>query len=143
MTILRAVVDTNVLVSAIIRPQGRLGPIVLHLRQARFTLLYSQPLLNELVDVLSRPRIGRKYGVTSEDVGTIVRLLMLRGEAVTVEERIEASRDPKDDKFLEVAVTGRVDLIVSGDEDLLVLHPFRGIPIVRAAAFLRLLEEPE
>lgn len=143
MTGLRVVVDANVLVSAIIRPQGRVGPVLLHLRQERYTLLYNQATLEELVNVLNRPRIGRKYGITSDDIETILRLLLLRGEAVDVEERIAGSRDPKDDKFLEVAVAAQADLIVSGDDDLLVLHPFREIPIVRPRAFLTLLEEQE
>jgi predicted nucleic acid-binding protein len=57
-------------------------------------------------------------------------------ELVSISERIAACRDPKDDKFLEVAVSGRADLIVSGDADLLAINPFRGIPIVTPAAFL-------
>jgi len=48
-------------------------------------------------------------------------------------------RDPKDDKFLDVAVEGHADAIVSGDEDLLVLHPFQGIPTVQPARFLAML----
>jgi predicted nucleic acid-binding protein len=54
-----------------------------------------------------------------------------------------ACRDPKDDKFLEVAVAGKADVIVSEDEDLLVLHPFRGIPIVGPAQFLEMLAEED
>ena len=55
-------------------------------------------------------------------------------------ERIAVCRDPKDDKFLEVAVAGEADVIVSGDQDLLVLHPFGGIPIIPPVAFLRRLD---
>lgn len=57
---------------------------------------------------------------------------------MTVTERIAACRDPTDDKFLELAVNGRGDLIVSGDGDLLVLNPFRGIPIVSPTTFLQM-----
>jgi predicted nucleic acid-binding protein len=53
-----------------------------------------------------------------------------------ITERIVACRDPTDDKFLELAVSGNADLILSGDKDLLTLHPFRGIPIVTPAAFV-------
>ena len=63
--------------------------------------------------------------------------MLARAELVEIVELISASRDPKDDKFLELAVSGRADLIVSGDADLLVLNPFRGIPVVTPAAFLR------
>jgi predicted nucleic acid-binding protein len=55
---------------------------------------------------------------------------------VDVTERVAACRDPKDDKFLELAVSGRASCIVSGDKDLLALHPFRGIAILNPAAFL-------
>ena len=138
---MRAVVDTNILVRALIRPQGSVGPVLLRLRQGDYTLLYAQSLLEELVDVLNRPRIRHKYGLTGEDIQTVVGLILLRGEAVTPQERITACRDPRDDKFLEVAVAGQADVIVSGDEDLLVLHPFAGIPIVPPAAFLRMLDD--
>jgi putative PIN family toxin of toxin-antitoxin system len=57
-------------------------------------------------------------------------------EIIEVLHRIRASRDPKDDKFLDAAVNGRADVIVTGDKDLLDLNPFRGIAILTAAAYL-------
>jgi putative PIN family toxin of toxin-antitoxin system len=136
---MRAVVDTNILVHALIKPQGTVGPLLLRLRQGDYTLLYTQPLLEELVDVLGRPRICDKYDLTEQDVAAVISLILLRGEAVTPAERIAVCRDPKDDKFLEAAVTGGADAIVSGDEGLLVLHPYAGIPILSPAAFLQML----
>lgn len=65
----------------------------------------------------------------------ITRLLEL-AELVTIIERVVTCRDPTDDKFLEVAVNGGADLLLSGDKDLLVLNPFRGIPIVTPTGFL-------
>jgi predicted nucleic acid-binding protein len=56
---------------------------------------------------------------------------------VTITQRVIACRDATDDKFLELAVNGHADVIVSGDADLLVLNPFRGIPIVAPAAFVQ------
>ena len=56
---------------------------------------------------------------------------------MTLTERVTACRDATDDKFLELAVNGKADVIVSGDADLLVLNPFRGIPIVTPAAFVQ------
>jgi len=137
---MRAVVDTNILVRALIRPRGSVGPVLQRLRQGHYTLLYTQSSLEELVDVLSRPRIREKYGVTEDDVKTIVALVLLRGKAMTVSQPLAVCRDPKDDKFLEAAVAGKADIIVSGDEDLLVLDPFEGIPIVSPAEFLRCLD---
>lgn len=137
---MRAVVDTNILVRAVIKPSGTVGPVLLRLRHGDYTLLYAQSLLEELIDVLNRPRIRNKYRLTDQDIQTVVSIILLRGEAVIPQERITACRDPKDDKFLEVAVSGRADVIVSGDQDLLVLHPFAGIPILPPVAFLQMLD---
>ena len=137
---MRVVVDTNILVRALIMPHGTVGPVLLRLRQGKYTLLYAQSLLEELIDVLNRPRIRRKYNLTQANIKTLVGLILLRGEAVEPEQAITVCRDPKDNKFLEVAVAGKADVIVSGDEDLLVLHPFEGIPIVPSRAFLELLD---
>ena len=140
---MRVVVDTNILVRALIMPHGTVGPVLLRLRQGDYVLLYAQPLLEELVDVLNRPRIRQKYRLTDRDIETVIGFILLRGEAVVPQEQIAACRDPKDDKFLEVAVSGKADVIVSGDEDLLVLHPFAGIPILPPVAFLRMLDAAE
>lgn len=137
---MRVVLDTNILVRALIMPHGSVGPVVQRLRQGDYILLYSATLLEELVDVLNRPRIRDKYGLTAADIETILRLMLLRGQAITPTRSITACRDPKDNKFLEVAVTGQAEALVSGDEDLLVLHPFEGIPIVSPAEFLKLLD---
>jgi putative PIN family toxin of toxin-antitoxin system len=138
---MRAVIDTNIFVRAVIRPQGTAGPVLLRLRQGEHTLLYSRATLDELVDVLNRPRIRDKYRLSDGDIQTVVALILLRGEVVGPAEPLSICRDPKDDKFLELAVAGKAGVIVSGDDDLLVLDPFRGIRIVPAAAFLRMLDE--
>jgi putative PIN family toxin of toxin-antitoxin system len=137
---MRAVVDTNILVRALIKPHGTVGPVLLRLRHGEYTLLYAGSLLEELVDVLNRPRIREKYQLTDLDIQAVVSLILLHGEVVVPEERITACRDPKDNKFLEVAVAGKADVIVSGDQDPLVLHPFAGIPILPPAAFLQMLD---
>jgi len=140
---MRVVVDTNILVRALIKPYGTVGPILLRLRQGDYTLLYARSLLEELIDVLNRPRIRKKYGLTDQDIQVVVSLILLRGEALVPDDRITACRDPKDNKFLEVAVAGEADVVVSGDQDLLVLHPFAGIPIVPPATFLQMLATEE
>ncbi len=138
---MRAVIDTNILIRALIKPRGTVGPVLGHLAAARYVLIYSEPLLNELVDVLGRPRIRIKYHLTDGDVVTVLALITLRGEAVVPEQPITVCRDPKDNMLLEAAVAGRADALVTGDSDLLVLHPFEGIPIIGPADFLLMLEE--
>ena len=64
---------------------------------------------------------------------------MLRGQSTDLTERVTVCRDPKDDIFLSLALAGKADTIVSGDYDLLALHPFRGIPIMTPGDFVRAL----
>jgi putative PIN family toxin of toxin-antitoxin system len=141
---MRVVVDTNILVRAVIKPAGTFGPVLLRLRHGDYTPLYAQSTIEELVDVLNRPRIRDKYRLTDQDIQAVLGLILLRGRTVlppeSEEERITVCRDPKDNKFLEKAVAGEADVIVSGDQDLLVLHPYAGIPILPPAAFLQMLE---
>ena len=133
---MRAVIDTNILVRAVIKPLGTVGPVLRRLRDGDYILVYSEPLITEFVDVLNRPRIKDKYGLAPEDIETVVALILLRGEAVVPTRRITICRDPDDNMFLEAAVDGGADIIVSGDDDLLEIEAFEGIPIVRPGEFL-------
>lgn len=136
---MRAVIDTNILVRAMLKPRGSVAAVLAALREQRFLALYSEATLNEAVEVLGRSRMRLKYGITDRDVRGLVRLLVDRGEKVSPDRPVQACRDPKDDKFLETALAGKADVIVTGDEDLFVLHPFEGIPIVRPVDFLKML----
>lgn len=132
----RAVIDTGVLVSALIRPQGAVGEVLRALRDGRFTALYTTDTLVEIINVLGRPAFRVKYHIEPDDISALINLVRLRGELVTPQRAITACRDPKDDKFLEAAVAGKADCLVSGDADLLTLTPFEGLPILRPAEFL-------
>jgi putative PIN family toxin of toxin-antitoxin system len=138
----RAVIDTNILVRALINRAGTVRPLLTALDAGMYTVILSIPLLAELREVLRRPRMSRKYGIVEDDIDNLVRLLVRNGEVVTPTRTIRVCRDPRDDMFLEAAVAGRADVIVSGDEDLLVLDPFEGIKIVGPAAFLSMLDSP-
>ena len=103
---MRAVVDTNVLASALIRRQGVAGQVLQNLRDGRFTIIYSVPLLVELVEVLSRPQVQRKYHILSDDITALINLIRLRGELVSPTRQVDACRDPEDNRVLEAAVEG-------------------------------------
>ncbi len=133
---MRAVVDTGVLVSGLIRRQGTTGDVLRFLRDGRFSIIYSTDILVEFVEVMGRPYFRVKYHVEADDITALLNLVRLRGELVVPNRYFTACRDPKDDKFLEAAVAGEADCIVSGDDDLLTLSPFEGIPILRPAEFL-------
>ena len=93
----------------------------------------------ETVDMLSRPKIQEKYHVQPDDIEALINLVRLRGELVIPKQTITACRDPKDNKFLEAALAGEADAIVTGDDDLLVLNPFEGVDILRPAELLEKL----
>jgi putative PIN family toxin of toxin-antitoxin system len=106
------------------------------LRDGRFTVIYTTDIVVEIIDVLGRAHFRTKYHIEPDDITTLVNLIRLRGELVTPARKVTACPDPKDDKFLEAALTTQTDCIVSGDSDLLDLDPFEEIPILRPAEFL-------
>ena len=126
--------DTNVLVSASLLPNSKPRK-ALDLALDQGKLLLSLAALAELCEVLSRKRF-RRY-INEEDIRFFIAVLTREAEWVDVDVRIAACRDPKDDKFLELAVSGRATCIISGDLDLLALTPFQGIPIMTAQALLK------
>jgi putative PIN family toxin of toxin-antitoxin system len=133
---MRVVVDTGVFVSALIRRQGTTGDVLRALRDGRFTAIYTTSILVEVIDVLGRAPFRTKYHIEPDDITALINLIRLRGELVTPQHNVTVCRDPKDDKFLEAALAGRADCVVSGDVDLLDLTTFEGIPILRPAEFL-------
>ena len=130
---MRVVVDTNVFVSAALKDKS-FPALALHVVAQRGTLLKSTATEGQLFAVLVRPQLAALIDPAAVDW---IRELMAWAEAVTITERIAACRDATDDKFLELAVSGKADMIVSGDADLLVLNPFRGIPIMPPATFVQ------
>jgi putative PIN family toxin of toxin-antitoxin system len=129
---MRVVVDTNVFISAALKEQSPPGMAV-HIVAESGVLLKSTLTERELFVTLDRPRLAPLIPPRFRDW---LNELLVAAELVIITERITACRDPKDDKFLELAVNGHADVIVSGDADLLALNPFRGIPIIMPAAFV-------
>jgi putative PIN family toxin of toxin-antitoxin system len=129
---MRVVVDTNVFVSAVLKDKS-MPALAVHLVAQHGALLKSAATEQQLFRVLDRPQFAALIDSATRDWLTA---LLARAELVTITERIEACRDSTDDKFLELAVNGHADIIVSGDADLLALNPFREIPIVPPAAFV-------
>lgn len=130
----RVVIDNNALISRLLLPAS---VPALAVRKAVDTaqLLLSEPTLSELAEVLSREKFDPYVSV--EDRQQFIRLLGRVGEIVSIIYTTHACRDPKDDMLLDLAVNGSADLVVTGDRDLLVLNPFRGIPIITPARYLK------
>jgi uncharacterized protein len=130
---MRLVVDTNVFVSAALK-EASWPATTLRWIERYGGLLKSVATEREAIAVLQRPRFSGKILPSFIDQ---VRRLFTVAELVPITEHLAACRDPADDKFLELAVNGRADVIVSGDADLLALDTFRDIPIITPAAFAR------
>lgn len=136
---LRVVFDTVVFVRALINPHGIWGRLVFQYHD-RYRLIVSQPLLEEILDVLQRPELTAKFReLAGLDRAAVVNLLG-QAEAVEITDIPAVSRDPKDDKFVATAVAARASYLVTEDEDLLVLGAYAGVEIIRAAAFLQIIE---
>ncbi len=130
----RIVVDTNALVSRLLLPSSVPGQAV---RKAvdNSILLVSEATMNELADVLARQKFDRY--ISLEDRQQFLRLLGRLAEFVPIVYPVRECRDPQDDKFLEVALNGKADLIVTGDPDLLALNPWRDIAILSPTNYLK------
>jgi putative PIN family toxin of toxin-antitoxin system len=131
----KLVIDTNLWISRLLMPGGTAARAVDHGLAWGIPLL-SEDTLTELSDVLSRSKFD-KY-VSRADRRQFVLHLGGVARIIPVTRKFSACRDPRDDKFLDVALNGEAGLILTGDQDLLELHPFHGVEIRSPSAFLRM-----
>lgn len=141
----RAVLDTNVYVSAFLFYKRRGVPVkLLHeAAEGRFTIVSCRPILDELEYVLTRNTTTQeRYGYTSE-MAVAYRTLMER-QVVLVEPKLpfsRVSRDPDDDMIIATAIAGNADYVVTGDDDLLTLKKHQGVRIIKPKQFLDVLSQ--
>jgi len=129
----RVVIDTSVILSSILLPASVPGRAV---KQAFASgqVLVSRDTLAELTSVLARPTFVAL--MNAAQASEYVAVLAAASEVVDVSTVITACRDPNDDKFLALAISGDAAWIITGDADLLVLNPFHGVEIASPRAFL-------
>ena len=138
----RLVIDSNVLIAALITPAGTARRLVEAVLDHGIDVLMSESTFAELVSRLDRPKFDRYREPESWNsfLSALVELAQWHEDSGTA---AGISRDVEDDKFLALAVTGLADAIISGDRDLLDLVSPEGIPILTPAQFLRHLRESE
>jgi len=125
------VIDTNVFVSGLISGTGSPAKILRAIQNKKVIHLVSDPIMEEYLRVLEYPRIRRFKKITDAFVADIAAYLIYQTERVELVSKIKLSRDPADDVFLETAVDGSANLLVTGDKtDLLSLRVVKGIPII-------------
>jgi uncharacterized protein len=129
----RFVCDVNVIISAVLIP-GSKPDQALKKAQDLGELLLSEAIWMELEQVLARPKFNRY--ITLEERNIFLVDLSKTIQFIDVTEQINECRDPKDNKYLELAISGQAECIVTGDDDLLVLNLWRGIQILTVREFL-------
>lgn len=133
MSDVRFVLDTNILISVAMAADS--VPGVAFQRAAQLgAIVYSDSTFREFCETLNKPKLAGRISDLSR--AFLIKLFMREFELVRPTETITDCRDPKDNKFLELAVAGGASVIITGDRDLLALHPFRGIEILTSADFL-------
>ncbi|MEO7156305.1 MAG: putative toxin-antitoxin system toxin component, PIN family [Vicinamibacterales bacterium] len=137
MRINRVVIDTNVFISGLISTTSPPARVIDH-AVAFGRLVATRDTLEELIATVFRSKFDALLSRTKRQ-STLDRLVPLI-EIVPAVRVVRACRDPRDDMFLEAAVNGSADVIVTGDKDLLALHPFAGIAIVTPADYLSAVE---
>ena len=126
-------IDPNVLVSSILIKKSS-SDFVLKKARSLGNLLFSEATVQELQTTLNRSKFDRYISlqVRSE----FIFRLRLASELFEILERVDLCRDEKDNKFLEVAINGKADYLITGDNDLLVLRPFQDVKIMTVNEFL-------
>jgi putative PIN family toxin of toxin-antitoxin system len=129
----RIVIDTNVFISGLISGVGSPAQILRAIQHGKVIHVVSDPIVEEYLRVLDYSHIRKFKKITDEFIAGIAAYLVYQAHRVEVVSSIKLSRDPDDDVFLETAVDGKADLLVSNDKaHLLSLKELRGIPIVSA-----------
>lgn len=133
---MRVVIDTNLWISFLFGK--KVADLISLIENGEVEVLTDERQIAEIEDVLGRPKIKKLVG--SERLSIMRRFLRRKTRQVISKRHIKACRDPNDDYLLEIAVEGKADALVSGDEDLLSLDPFRSVRIVNYREFRDMLE---
>jgi len=144
---IRAVIDTNIWVSALLNPHGFPARLRQSFENGLFEAVISEPLLLELAAVLSRPRIKDKYNIASTDIEELLVLIEERADHVILSGDIAVCRDTNDNFVIETAIKGAAPHIVTRDDDIkfdrsvAVFLSAHGISVSSVARFLSLLQK--
>lgn len=139
---MRVVIDTNVIISRYFSPHGSPAQVVSSWEKGKFDVVVSPAILDEYNRVFRYPHIKKHLALDENDIDTILENISELAEKVIPTASLSVvTTDSDDDKFIECAVAGDADYIVSGDPHLLDLAEYRGILIVSPAAFAAFLTQ--
>ena len=128
---MKAVLDTNIFISALTLPGGQAEKAVLAAVEGRFDLAISKPIIHEVLGVLAR-----KFARDAEELARVAVFLSELGEVVQPRKTLHVLRDEPDNRILECALAAHAKLIVTGDRAMLALDEHKGIRIVTLREFL-------
>ena len=128
---MRVVFDSNVLIAALLFPEGRAAAAVENILDGSDELVLSPPILREILSVLAR-----KFSRDREELSRVAVVLGEMGEIVNPSRRLTVFRDDPDNRILESAVEGKADVIVAGDKAMLAFGEYRGIRLITLAEYL-------
>jgi len=135
----KVVIDTNVLVSAVISKDSSPGDVVRLAILGEIENYTSEDILEEVERILNSEKVLQRIGSKHKD--DIIRIYRLISIKVSPKIRVNViERDPSDNKFLEAALEAKADFIITGDHHLLELREFRGVKILSPSDFLKLLK---
>jgi len=113
-----ALLDSNVWISAFLKPTGPPGQVVAGWLRGEFDVITALPQLTEIAQVLGRPRLTRQFAYPRQEIERFIRLIAARANIVTISGDLRACRDPDDDEILEAAISGKARYLVTRDDDL-------------------------
>jgi len=127
----RVVFDTNIFISALVIPGSRAEKAILRILDGADTLLISKPILDELLSTLAR-----KFSRDPEALSQVAVMMMEMAELVEPRNTVEVFNDDPDNRLLECAESGRADVIVTGDKEMLLLKRYQGIQLISLRDYL-------
>jgi putative PIN family toxin of toxin-antitoxin system len=141
----KILIDTNVWVSAFLNPSGYPAKIITAWLEDKMQIVISMPLLKEILDVLQRPRIQKKYKYSAEEIKTYLDLIFQRAEKIEPAGNINLCRDTRDNIVLETALSGQAKYLVTRDDDikrdpdLIQAMSKSGIEVITVSRFLEVI----
>ncbi len=137
---IKAVIDTNILVSGLISSKASPAKIISLWRERKFILVVSEEILREVERVLFYPKIFKKYRLDKNSIDKYVKIFRAFTEIAEPKEELRLIKaDESDNKFIEAALAVGAGYVVSGDKHLLEIREFRGIKVIKADEFLKLI----
>ncbi len=139
---IKVVLDTNQIISALLKPTSNSARLLDLIEKEKLSLLISVEIVLEIRKVLQYPKIKKILEMSTSEIDNLLNKLLKVAVCTPGEIKIDIVKsDPTDNKFLECALEGNADFIITGDKDLLQIKSFKGIKIMNPADFLHRLTE--